>query len=250
MQYARSNKPNMAQNVLIIGASGDIGIAIARQRVKKGDQLILHFHSNHSVITELAEEIASEQVLQIIQADLSMEEGINKLLSSLVFQVDSVIFASGKTEFGLFQDVEEKSFTELLTLHVHAPLKITKQLLPSMIRNQFGRLIFITSIWGEVGASNEVLYSTVKGAQNSFVKALAKEVGASNVTVNAVSPGFIDTKMNGSLLTAERSEIYETIPLKRAGFPHEVAEAVSFLLDRQTSFLNSHILPVTGGWMI
>lgn len=238
------------QNVLIIGASGDIGIAIAKQRVKKGDQLILHYHSNISVITKLAEEFASDQVLQIIQADLSTGEGINKLLSSLVFQVDSIIFASGKTEFGLFQDVDEDSFTEMLTLHVHAPLKITNELLPSMIRNQFGRLIFITSIWGEVGASNEVLYSTVKGAQNSFVKALAKEVAASNVTVNAVSPGFIDTKMNGSLLAEERAEIYEAIPLKRAGSPHEVSEAVSYLMDCPTPYLNGQILPVTGGWMI
>lgn len=137
------------QNVLIIGASGDIGTAIAKERMKKGDQLILHFHSNHSVITKLAEESASDQILQTIQADLSTQEGISKLLSSLVFQVDSIIFASGKTEFGLFQDMDENSFNEMFTLHVHAPLKITNELLPSMIRNQFGRLIFITSIWGK-----------------------------------------------------------------------------------------------------
>ncbi len=160
----------MKRTVLIIGASSDIGLEIAKQRAAKGDQLILHYHSNKTRINELADEIAIDQVLQIIQADLSRTEGIEQLLANLVFHVDIIIFSSGKTEFGLFQEMSHESMDSMLKLHIEAPWRITQQLLPSMIKNSFGNIIFITSIWGDIGASYEVLYSTVKGAQNSFIK--------------------------------------------------------------------------------
>lgn len=237
-------------NVLIVGASGDIGRSIAIQRAKKGDQLILHFHSNKSKIEQLIEEIQVGQILQIIQADLSSKEGIEHFITSIDFNVDVVIFANGKAQFGLFQETTVDLIEEMQTLHIEAPLRVTKHLLPKMIKHQFGKIIFISSIWGEVGASHEVLYSTVKGAQNSFVKALAKEVALSNISVNAISPGFIDTKMNNSLTDEEKQEIYRHIPLRRPGDPIEVARVVNYLLDEKTDFLNGQILPVTGGWMI
>lgn len=250
VRFRKVNLKSMRQNVLIIGASGDIGIAIAKERAKIGDQLILHFHSNKLVIDELVKEIATDQVLQIIQADLSKQSGIEKLTSSMVFSVDVIIFASGKTEFGLFQDVKTESMDEMLTLHVKAPWMITSFLLPAMVKKQFGKIIFITSIWGEAGASFEVLYSSVKGAQNSFVKALAKEVAPCNISVFAVSPGYIETKMNLSLTEEEREDIYEAIPLKRPGTTYEVAAAVNFLVDQRARAFNGKILPVSGGWML
>src|SRR5699024_2740788 len=137
---------------------------------------------------------------------------------------------------------------EMLTIHVKAPMMITKHLLPEMIRNKSGRIIFITSIWGEVGASNEVVYSALKGAQNTFVKALAKEVGASGITVNAVSPGYIDTKMNGHLLAEEKDSILAEIPVHRAGTSKEVAHTISFLMHEQAGYINGEIIGMNGGW--
>lgn len=240
----------MGKNVLIVGASGDIGMAIAKHRLQKGDQLILHYHSNKDAISELMELTAENQIIGVIQADLSTKEGIDVFLSKLVFHVDTVIFANGKTEFGLFQDATSENMEEMLLLHVQAPWMITKYCLSSMVKEQAGKIIFITSIWGDVGASFEVLYSSVKGAQNSFVKALAKEVAQSNISVLGISPGFIDTKMNQDIDEDERQEILETIPLQRPGYPEEVADAVNFLLDTETSYLNGQIIPVTGGWML
>src|SRR5699024_12742680 len=104
-----------------------------------------------------------------------------------------------------------------------------------MIKKNHGMIIFITSIWGDVGASNEVVYSTVKGAQHSFVKALAKEVGSSGISVNGVSPGFIDTKMNQHLSSEEREMILAEIPFNRAGKTSEVADLISFLLNNERS---------------
>src|SRR5699024_11914699 len=117
------------------------------------------------------------------------------------------VFVSGTAHYGLFQDVTEVEMDEMIQIHVKAPWLITHHFLPQMIRNQFGQIILITSIWGNVGASNEVMYSSVKGAQNSVVKALAIEEGMRGISGNAVSSGFIDTKMKRHLLLDERSEI-------------------------------------------
>lgn len=240
----------MGKNVLIIGASGDIGVVIARQLANEGYQLLLHYHSNHFALKKLWDEVKEEQLLQMIQADLSSKEGMDQLIAAIAFRVDAIIFANGKASVGLFQDVKDEEIDEMLMLHVKSPLMITNKLLPDMIRKQTGKIIFITSIWGEIGASNEVLYSTLKGAQNSFVQSLAKEVAGSGVSVHAISPGFIDTKMNANLSAEERSTIFDAIPLKRPGTPLEVADAVVYLLAERTNYLNGQIIQVSGGWMI
>ncbi|GAA0612012.1 EF-P-5 aminopentanone reductase [Virgibacillus siamensis] len=238
----------MGKNVLLIGSSGDIGSAIARSLAAEGFQLLLHFYQNKEAIEKLKTEIPAEAVLEEIQADLRNEQEVEKLLNQLVYTVDAVIFASGKASIGLFQDATESMMGEMIALHVKTPWKICNRLLPEMIQRKSGKIIFITSIWGNVGASNEVIYSSVKGAQNSFVKALAKEVALSGIAVNAVSPGFINTKMNQQLLPEEKELITNEIPANRAGTPEEVANAVSFLMSDKSSYMHGEILNINGGW--
>ena len=238
----------MGKNVLIIGASGDIGIAIANQLAQDGYQLLLHYNKNRKQIDHFRETADKECVLSLHQADLTNESEIKKLLTELVFPVDSIIFASGIAYHGLFQETSEGAMEEMLSLHVKAPWMITKYLLPSMVKQQNGKIIFITSIWGEQGASNEVIYSSVKGAQNSFVKALAKETAPSGISVNAVSPGFIETKMNHNLSAEEKADLISEIPANRSGRPSEVAHLVKFLLDDKSSYIQGEIIKITGGW--
>ncbi|WP_068672343.1 elongation factor P 5-aminopentanone reductase [Oceanobacillus sp. Castelsardo] len=238
----------MGKNALVIGASGDIGQAIAERLAEDGYQLILHYNKNSEAMMELRNKINDKGVLSVIQADLSNEKQTNEFLNQLVFPVDIVVFASGKAEFRLFQEMSDELMEQMLKLHVKAPWKITRQVLPNMIKQHFGNIIFITSIWGNVGASYEVVYSSVKGAQNSFVKALAKEVGPSGISVNAISPGFIDTKMNWTLSEEEKAQVISEIPVNRAGLPSEIAHAVSFLLDEKSSYIQGEILNVNGGW--
>lgn len=238
----------MQGNVLIIGASGDIGSEIASLLGKEGYQLILHYNKNKTKINELREHLPQEVILSEIQADLSKKSDVNRLFSEIVFHVDHIVFSSGHASYGLLQDASEQTIDDMLSVHVNAPIMLTKLLLPQMIQERSGNIIFITSIWGDVGASNEVLYSTVKGAQNSFVKSLAKEVGASGVSVNAISPGFIDTKMNQLLSPSEREQIIDEIPLNRAGKPEEVANLVSFLLDDTSNYIHGEVIGLKGGW--
>lgn len=236
------------KNVLVVGSSGDIGIKIAEQLIKDDYQVILHYNKNKEVIEKFISKVSQENILSIVQADLSDKNGIKEFIKQLVFSIDAVIFASGKAYFGLFQDMTEEMMDKMMTLHVKAPWMITKYLLPHMVKNKSGKVIFITSIWGSDGASNEVIYSSVKGAQNSFVKSLAKEVAPSGIRVNAVSPGFINTKMNNLLSQEEMSDVISGIPIGRPGLPEEVAQVVSFLMSEKSSYIQGEIINVTGGW--
>ena len=238
----------MRGNILIIGASGDIGKAIAERVLHDGYHVLLHYNKNREKINELRKEVSTDAILAVIQADLSSSSAIKSFLAELMLPVDYIVFASGAAQFGLLQDTSEQVMDNMLTLHVKAPWMITKHLLPRMIQQKRGKIIFITSIWGNIGASNEVIYSSVKGAQNSFVKALAKEVAPSGITVNAVSPGYIETKMNGHLSDDEKTSIIADIPLNRAGLPSEIAHSVNFLLDERSSYIQGEIINITGGW--
>ncbi|GAB4072628.1 EF-P-5 aminopentanone reductase [Barrientosiimonas marina] len=233
---------------MIIGASGDIGQAVVTQLGREGHQLMLHYYQNKHFLDKGRTGLDEEAVLLTIQADLSKTEGISHLLRQLVFPVDAVVFAGGRAHYGLFQNTDETLMDAMLTLHVKTPWIITKNLLPSMIQQKQGRIILITSIWGEAGAGDEVIYSSVKGAQNSFVKALDKETAPSGIAVNAVSPGFIDTKMNASLLSEEKEEIIKDIPARRAGTPDDVAQMVRFLMREKSDYVHGEIINISGGW--
>lgn len=238
----------MQKNVLILGASGDIGNAIAKQLVAEGYSLLLHYNKNQNSIDRLIKELDEDSVIQVIQADLTSKEGVKRVCEEVAYSIHAIIYVSGTAHIGLFQDATELDMDHMLALHVKSPWLVIQHFLPKMIRAGTGKIIFITSIWGNVGASNEVIYSSVKGAQNSFVKALAKEVGPSGISVNAVSPGFIDTKMNQHLQLRERESIISDIPLNRAGLAIDVAHTVNFLIDEKSSYIQGEIVNITGGW--
>lgn len=238
----------MKDNVLVIGASGDIGQAIVRDLATEGYSLLLHYHKNTDKIKHLIKELNKEFILGVYQADLTSKIEIQKMLDDIVYPVHSIVFVSGLADNSLFQETTEEMMDYMLSLHVKAPWKITQHFLQPMIRNHSGKIIFITSIWGDIGASNEVIYSSVKGAQNSFVKALAKEIGPSGILVNGISPGFIDTKMNKHLNQVDITNIISEIPLNRVGLPKDVANVVNFLMSDKASYIQGDIIKVTGGW--
>ena len=136
----------------------------------------------------------------------------------------------------------------MVQLQITSPFLLTKYLLPSMIRKKAGDIIVITSVWGFMGASCEVLYSMVKGGLNTFVKALAKEVAPSGIRVNGIAPGIIDTKMNSHLTEEEREALRQEIPMGRFGKPSEVADLVEFLLSERATYINGEIISINGAW--
>ncbi|MGG1245777.1 elongation factor P 5-aminopentanone reductase [Bacillus spizizenii] len=240
----------MNKTALITGASGGIGKSISEALAAEGYNLLLHYHTNQNAAAELAEKLRETFSVRAesLQADLSAPEGADKLTSSIVQPVDAIVLNSGRSHFGLITDVDNATVQEMVQLHVASPYMLTRNLLPGMIRNKSGAIVAVSSIWGETGASCEVLYSMAKGAQHSFVKGLAKELAPSGIRVNAVAPGAVDTNMMNQFTPSEKEEIADEIPIGRLAQPQEIADATAFLLSEKASYITGQILSVNGGW--
>ncbi|MBP3038342.1 SDR family oxidoreductase [Bacillaceae bacterium Marseille-Q3522] len=239
----------MKKNILITGASGGIGGAIARKLAGEGYSLYLHYYKNQTAIEVLLEQLRPFDGEYLpIQADLTTIAGYQKVCKH-IFQVDGIIHNCGLSHYGVFQDMTEEEIQRLSMIHVISPMLLTKTLLPKML-NSGGSIIMISSIWGQTGAACEVAYSTMKGAQLAFVKALAKEVARNKITVNAIAPGAVNTKMMATFQTAEIAAIKEEIPIGRLAEPTDIANCVSFLLSNKASYITGQTIAINGGWYV
>lgn len=236
---------------LITGATGGIGQATAMKLAQSGYFLQLHYHSNHQVAACLQEQLAATYGIEvdIHGADLSHPQGVEQLLQGLTRKPDILIHNAGQAHVALFTEISERDYERMIQLHLTSPFKLTQRLLPSMITNHWGRIVYVTSIWGETGGSCETLYSMVKGGLNALTKALAKELAPSGITVNAVSPGAIETPMLEGYTPEEKQALAEAIPSGRLGLPEEVAHAIHFLILEESSYITGDILRVNGGWL-
>ncbi|MBM4763900.1 SDR family oxidoreductase [Bacillus sp. B15-48] len=240
----------MKKFILITGASGAIGQAIALKLAQSGHSLYLHYNRNYEAIEKLLPQLENERGEFIpVQADLSKPDGY-KNLASKVFSLDGIVHNAGHALYGLLQDLEEEELARLVQMSVSSPLLLTKELVPKLIQKKKGEIVIVTSIWGQTGAAYEVAYSTVKGAQISFVKALSKELAPSGIRVNAVAPGAVETPMLSGFSPDELSAVTEEIPMLRLARPEEVADGVVFLLSKQSSYITGHVLAINGGWHI
>ncbi|MFJ7677815.1 elongation factor P 5-aminopentanone reductase [Peribacillus sp. NPDC097198] len=232
----------------ITGASGGIGREIALKLAEENYSLYLHYNSNEEAIHDLIEQLRPFQVELIpIQADLSTGDGYKKLVEN-IFALHAIVLNSGNSYYGLISDMTEQIVNEMVQLHVTSPFQLTKELLPKLMYQEKATIVAVTSIWGQTGASCEVLYSMVKGGQNAFIKALSKEVSLNGLRVNAVAPGAISTSMLESFSAEDLEIIKGDIPMGRMGSAKEVAEAVSYLLSDKASYITGQILGVNGGW--
>ncbi|MBY0099272.1 elongation factor P 5-aminopentanone reductase [Mesobacillus maritimus] len=238
----------MKKFILITGASGAIGQAVAFKLAEKGYSLYLHYNQNREGIEKLIHNLEAFEGEYIpIMADLSLPNGY-KQLASQIFSLDGIIHNAGQALYGLLQDLTEDDLAKLLHVSVTTPLLLTKALLPKLIMKREGAIIVISSIWGQTGASFEVAYSTVKGAQISFTKALSKELAPSGIRVNAVAPGAVETPMLSGFSPDELSAVKEEIPLSRLATPRDIANGVGFLLSDDSSYITGHVLAINGGW--
>jgi 3-oxoacyl-[acyl-carrier protein] reductase len=236
--------------VLITGASGGIGQAIACNLAEKGYHLYLHYNKNEQSIKDLIEKLQPYGGEYIpIHADLSVPNGYKKVYSE-VFSLDAIIHCGGNGHYGLLVDLQQSEAEELLNVHVLNPLMLTKELLPKLLSKGKGNIVVITSIWGQIGAACEVAYSTAKGAQIAFVKALSKELALNGIRVNAIAPGAIATPMMEGFSQEEVDQISYEIPMGRLGTPEEIAKSVAFLLSNESSYMTGQVLSLNGGWYI
>lgn len=238
--------------VLITGASGGIGRAIAKKLAEKGQSLYLHYNKNNKSIEELMDELQNinpKGEFIPIQADVRSEEGC-KHLTQQIYQLHGIVHNCGIAVSKVLTTMLPEEIHDLISVHLTAPIFITKNLLPKMIHQKSGAICFVSSIWGLTGASCETVYSAVKGGQISFAKALSKEVAPSGIRVNCVAPGAIQTDMLNNLNEEDLEIVKNEIPLERLGKPDEVADAVEYLLSDKASYITGQVISVNGGWYV
>ena len=223
---------------LITGASGEIGGAIALHLAKHGYDLIIHYNSVYP--EELLESLRLYGVdAASFRADLSKAEDTERLAGFAVEKgTDILINNAGISIVDIFQNVGAEDAERLLAVNAAAPIRLAQLLVPPMLRQRYGAIVNISSIWGVHGASCEVHYSASKAALIGFTNALSKELENTGVTVNCIAPGFVDTKMNSNLSEEERNAFLSETPLGRAITPEEIAETVLSLIRGSESGKN------------
>lgn len=241
------------KNILITGASGGIGSEIARHFSVLGYRLLLVYNKNKVDIEKLSNELSSITEVVVYQCDLSNESAVKTMVADIIDRfkrIDCLVNSAGVAQIKQIQDVEETDFDYIFNNNVKSMVFVLKYVVPHMVSEKAGKIVNISSMWGSVGASMESLYSASKGAINSLTLSLAKELGPSNITVNAICPGLINTKMNSNLNKQDVEAIVEATPLNRIGEPKDVANAVEFLLDERANFITGQIITVDGGFTL
>lgn len=239
----------MAKTVLITGASRGIGAATAEIFSDNGYNVIINYNKNH----ERAKQIASKTGGNLIQADVSDIAQTEKMVDSIISEygkIDVLVNNAGISVTGTFDSISDEDARRLFDVNIFGTFNCTKLVLPHMLRRKYGKIINVSSMWGQVGASCEVHYSASKAAVIGFTKALAKEVGPSGITVNCVSPGFISTDMTACYTKEEVNAICEEIPVGRTGSPYEVAQAVFYLASEQAAYITGQVLGINGGMIV
>ena len=238
--------------VVVTGGSRGIGAQIVKTLANENYKVILNYNNSKEQAEKIQQELLEQgKEIEVIKADVSKKEEAEKLIQFAINKfnkIDILINNAGISQEGLFTDVTEEEWQKIINTNLNSVFYCNQQALKYMIQEQQGCIINISSSWGETGASCEVAYSTTKAAINGMTKALAKEVGPSNIRVNAIAPGIIDTDMNKNLNIEERKQIKEQIPLNRIGKAIDIAKCVKWLVEDE--YTTGQIISINGGWYI
>ena len=235
--------------VLITGGSRGIGEACVRAFCQKGDSVAFIYRSNHERANALALETGAiaicADVSNATSATAATREAIERLGG-----IDVLVNNAGIAQIKLFSDITDEDWSRMIDTNLSGAFYTAREASRVMVAQHAGRIVNIGSMWGKTGASCEVHYSASKAGLRGLTMALAKELGPSNITVNCIEPGVIDTEMNAALDEATRGELANSTPLCRIGSATEVAAAVCFLASKEASFITGQIIGVDGGFAI
>jgi len=238
---------------IVTGGSRGIGKGIAIELAKAGCCLVINYKSDDEAATKTMLEIKEIGAYAIkIKGDVSNYEFSKQMIKTTVEKlgkVDILINNAGISKVGLFMDATTEEWDDVLNVNLKGVINCSHNAVKEMIKQKSGSIINISSMWGEVGASCEVIYSASKGAINAFTKALAKELAPSNIRVNAIAPGVIDTEMNSFLTSIERESLVNEIPMMKFGEVRDIGMLVTFLASENSKYITGQVITIDGGML-
>ncbi len=242
----------MQDIVIVTGASKGIGREIAKKLAMKGYQVIANYNKSEKEILNLKQELLEKNInIDIFRADVSKREEVEKLVSYTIEKykkIDVLINNAGISQIKEFTQITDDDWNNMINTNLNSVFYMTQNVCKNMIKNKKGCIINISSIWGITGASCEVHYSVSKAGIDAMTKSLAKELGPSNIRINSIAPGIIDTGMNKSLTQEEIKVIEEEIPLEKIGTTIDIEKCVEWLMEDK--YTTGQIISVNGGWII
>ena len=244
----------MKKTVIITGASKGIGAAMAILFARKGYNVVIGYNDSYQLAKLLSSSLSSQgynvvpikvNVANKLETDILIKEAVYKFGS-----VDVLINNAGVAFNGLITDTEEFDFDKIFDVDLKGVFNCCKSVTPVMVNQKSGKIINISSMWGQVGASCEVAYSAAKAGVIGLTKALAKELAPSGITVNCIAPGLIDTSMNSNISVEDLNAFVEDIPLGRMGTAEDIAETALFLASEGADYITGQVLGVNGGYVM
>ena len=237
----------MGRRVIITGGSRGIGRAAVEMFAGAGDHTAFLYRSSEEDARELSAKSGAYPVKVDLSDPISARNGMDKAMTVLG-GVDVLICSAGIAYKNFFDATDEESWRRVIETNAGGTYRCIRDVIPAMVAQKYGRIITVSSVWGNLGASMEGVYSASKAAVIGMTKAVAKELAPSGITVNCVAPGVINTEMNSDLSESDKSDLCEEIPLGRFGTPEEVAAAMFFLASDAASYITAQVINVNGGF--
>ena len=242
----------MSKTIIVTGGSRGIGAAIVSLLAKENYNIVLNYNKSEEIAKKMQEEFTKiGKTVEIFKADVSKREEVKKLVDFTIEKfgkIDVLINNAGISQTKLFTDITDEDWNNMLNIDLNSVFYMSQEVAKHMIHEKEGCIINISSIWGMVGASCEVHYSVAKAGVDAMTKSLAKELGPSNIRVNSIAPGIIDTDMNKYLSEKELEQIKEEIPLGKIGETSSIAKCAKWLIE--DNYTTGQIIAINGGWNI
>lgn len=242
----------MNKVIIVTGASRGIGREISRELAKKGYIIIANYNKSEKQILELKEELEKEKIkIDIFKADVSKRKETQQLVKYAIKKygkIDVLINNAGISQIKEFTQITDEDWNNMININLNSVFYMTQEVCKNMIHNKNGCIINMSSIWGQIGASCESHYSVSKAGIDAITKSLAKELGPSNIRVNSIAPGIIDTEMNKNLSSEDLKSIKEEIPLEKIGKAKDIEKCIEWLIEDE--YTTGQIISINGGWNI
>lgn len=239
-------------NIIITGGSRGIGKCLVENLARDGHNILLNYNKSEKQAKKIQEYLKAEGIIiEIFKADVSKKIEVKALVEFALKKwenIDVLVNNAGIAKLQMFQDITEDDWNEIINTNLKSAFYTTQEVLPNMLHRKDGIIINISSIWGLVGASCETVYSISKAGLDAMTKSLAKELGPSNIRINSIAPGVIDTEMNSKLDEHIKNEIKAETPLGKIGKPIDIYKCVKWLIEDE--FTTGQIISVNGGYVI